>query len=993
MSVMDFINKYISSDKSDFITWSVDPHEGLDFKIADHILHKAEMGTVDNIKFEFQYSFLKMLLEQGLAVKNRNGFTIASEFVPALEENFFELFGLPPKYPGKFVTLIEGNTGQAAFSVALDAHLNDGSIKSNIKLFGPFLKISETEIFRLTPAEWRAIDAIDKHLSLESEQRSEYENNWLLFQLQTSKKLGMNIDLSHFNKLTLIQPEKIGLSIEELNNGDLSITPSFGSGINIEDIKSRLGQVNSTKDDCILRVKDQFVLLDKERLVATHEILSNKLISKSQKASFLKSPTAYLNAALIDLDTGFSLRAHGAEKFTHLYFGEVEESGIDWFGKYNEGAKPIDHIFSAVLTDDQFVEIKEKINHARINGSSQIVFEDNIFDVSDEEKVIEVLGKVENNIKTRSDDDLLDGEIKPVASTEKTERAVIAIDHNDDSEDFTVSASISDVNISAETYSKDNLKRQPYPHQEEGIRWLLAHFMTEKSNAGALLADDMGLGKTFMILVAISELIRRRKKQDVTVKPTLLVAPLSLIENWQSEIDQTFNQSPFDDIVVLQAGGDLAKYKVSGSGRETSQVFNESDRIDDMDSIRYSLKIGKHYGHDRLDMPGRLVLTTYQSLREYQFSLGRVDWNVVAFDEAQNIKNPNALATRAAKGLKSDFKLLATGTPVENSLKDFWCIMDTATPGLLGSWQQFRQTYIVPITQATDETVSEVRSNIGKNLRGAVGLYMLRRTKAEKLDGLPEKLIYSGYDDGLSLFDPKLSEEMKGKQLEAYDNILDEVRDCPPEEKQKVVLSSLHKLKISSIHHSLLEGTSITSLDKAKESVKVSLMLYLLDKIKQKREKVIIFATTKSVQALIAAIVISRYKVVVDIINGDTKAVSKNADTPTRRRLLDKFQSANGFGVIVMSPVAAGVGLNVVGANNVIHLERHWNPAKEAQATDRVYRIGQEKTVNVYLPMSSHPNVRSFDIHLNSLLNKKIELSDAVVAPTIVGSEDFASFF
>ncbi|MFB2351132.1 SNF2-related protein, partial [Priestia megaterium] len=94
-----------------------------------------------------------------------------------------------------------------------------------------------------------------------------------------------------------------------------------------------------------------------------------------------------------------------------------------------------------------------------------------------------------------------------------------------------------------------------------------------------------------------------------------------------------------------------------------------------------------------LDMDRRLVLTTYQTLRDYQFSMCVIDWGVVVFDEAQNIKNPNTLQTRAAKGLKADFKLLATGTPVENSLGDFWCLMDTAQPGLLGSWQNLRDRW------------------------------------------------------------------------------------------------------------------------------------------------------------------------------------------------------------------------------------------------------------------------------------------------------------
>ena len=131
----------------------------------------------------------------------------------------------------------------------------------------------------------------------------------------------------------------------------------------------------------------------------------------------------------------------------------------------------------------------------------------------------------------------------------------------------------------------------------------------------------------------------------------------------------------------------------------------------------------------------------------------------------------------------------------------------------------------------------------------------------------------------------------------------------------------------------------------------------------------------------------------VDIVNGDTKAVPSKRDSETRKVIIDRFQETPGFGVIIMSPVAAGVGLTVVAANNVIHLERHWNPAKEAQATDRVYRIGQTRDVNVYLPMALHPTTTSFDQKLNGLLVNKVDLSDAVVAPSIIEAQDLESCF
>ena len=113
----------------------------------------------------------------------------------------------------------------------------------------------------------------------------------------------------------------------------------------------------------------------------------------------------------------------------------------------------------------------------------------------------------------------------------------------------------------------------------------------------------------------------------------------------------------------------------------------------------------------------------------------------------------------------------------------------------------------------------------------------------------------------------------------------------------------------------------------------------------------------------------------------------------TRKSILDDFQSKSGFGIIILSPVAVGVGLTIVGANNVIHIERHWNPAKESQATDRVYRIGQKRQVNVYLPMAMHPLTESFDEKLNQLLRRKIDLSSAVVTTEDVSIDDMGTLF
>ena len=1003
MGIKALVSRLRQGNKHESITWKVDPYEGIDFILDKESLRDPEKHAIDNPYFGFQLTYLKGIFEQGKAEKNSNGFTISSGVVPELGEDFNSLFNFPLPFPGKFIAKFEGNTGRASFSARLEIMLPSGDQLSAYSLYGPFLRLAENEYYSLSPAEWRALNSLQGHQTLSVDKRNEFENNWLVFQLQLAKKAGMRVDLAQFNNLELLDPESIGVAVEEMTNGDLLITPTFGAGISLEDVKARLGQIQAGDQRCILRVKDKFVLLDERRLEATREILTNRRIPKEQVATFLKAPTAYLNAALIDLDTGFSLRVHGAERFSHRYFGDVEKTGIDWFSATDILVEPAARLMDFVDNEQSFSEVKTLINDAKRNGADLIDFEGKSFDVSDENKVSTVITKIESGIadgSTRPRADPRDPVEKVVDNT--LEKAVVAIDSNDENAEFGKDYSLDGFKISEQIFPRDNLKRNPFEHQEVGIQWLLSHLdsVTKSGESGgALLADDMGLGKTYMVLAAIAEWYRRCKLGNLHEKPVMIVAPLSLLENWQTEIDETFYSSPFSDIVILQSDGDLSRFRIKGSGPETKQEFADSDVIEDKELIRYSLKVGSVYGPGRLDVPGRLVLTTYQTLRDYQFSLSRIDWGIVAFDEAQNLKNPNTLATRAAKGLKADFKLLATGTPVENTLKDFWCLLDTAVPGLLGAWQSFRSNYIAPITSASVEEVGEVKVSVGRKLRSAVGEYMLRRTKAEELKGLPTKRIYSG--DQASNFDEYMSALaglMVGAQLSYYDEIIESVKASSTEDKRGLILPSLLRLKVSSIHHDIdarnpLPKVAKDFLNQADASVKIKAMLAILKSVEARGEKVLIFATTKLVQAYVCALVSALFKIPVETINGETKAVATKRDTLTRKAIIDRFQEKEGFGVIVMSPVAAGVGLTVVGANNVIHLERHWNPAKEAQATDRVYRIGQKKDVNVYLPMALHPRVRSFDLQLNSLLANKVDLSDAVVASPVVEASDLADCF
>lgn len=434
-----------------------------------------------------------------------------------------------------------------------------------------------------------------------------------------------------------------------------------------------------------------------------------------------------------------------------------------------------------------------------------------------------------------------------------------------------------------------------------------------------------------------------------------------------------------------------------GAGESVSDEADSQDADDSsFAEVKFALKVGSQFEPFQLDRPGRLVLASYETLRDYQFSLSRIDWAVVACDESQFLKNPNTLVTRAAKALKADFILMMTGTPVENTLADIWCLMDTAVPGLLGAWQDFRQEYISPINHATAEDQIKTKIAVGQKLRAAIGDCMLRRTKEDNLSGLPKKVVFSpvASDNENTVLMPDLGQMMEGAQLSRYDSIVRAVASSDQNTRNNLVLASLQGLKLTSIHPALMEHDIALPEINPLDSCKIKVLDHILDEIRQRDEKAIVFLISKKAQEFLSVYLQTKYKVPVRVINGDTKAVASSySGGGTRAQLLADFQNRPGFGIIILSPIAVGVGLTIVGANNVIHMERHWNPAKEAQATDRVYRIGQKRQVNVYLPMALHPQTESFDEKLNTLLRNKIDLSSAVVTPHIVSQSELESLF
>lgn len=971
---------------------------GLSKKVSSHILH--------------QFITLQGLVEQGLAEMNPGGFLIYSEDAVRLDDDVRKILGLPDPWPGEFEAQFSGNTFQPNFSLSLVLIKPNGDKIINIDFDGPIFYVTREQLFLPSESQWLAINAVRNHEKLTANERNEYNNLFAVHSLKYAKEHGCDIQLKHFESLETIEPSDVAVTGYVEDNGDLKLIPYFEGIENVEEVEERLWQLDSEGKVESLRIGDKIVLLDKIKKQALKEILTNRTIPKDQVPQFIKTPNAFLDASLVNLELGFSLRVKGVAKFIHAYFGETDASSISWFEKAlsdAENISPPGKLVDLIDAEDKYEEIKKKVEDAYKSGATIITVDEESIDISDRKSVKKALL---NALEKLSDPGGADPEPGGKGFGEKPDIVVVDAALNDTKNEFggeDYPSKIEDI-LFRDDISWDYLKRKPFKHQEEGIRWLLGllkrnlQVTPEESDNGAILADDMGLGKTYMSLVGISEYYNLCKNNDIPLRPVLVVAPLSLMENWRDEVECTFDKAPFKDIVILQQAADLRKYRIKGMGGETRQNLSNSEDNSSAE-IRYSLKIGSEHGLDRLDLPQRLVITTYDALRDYQFSLCQIDWSFVVFDEAQNIKNPNTLATRAAKGLKSCFKLIVTGTPVENHLGDFWCLMDTARPGALGAYQEFRKQFVLPIKKAANDEVDNVRMEVGKELRNTVGALMLRRMKEDHLDNLPNKKIIVGIKeipDGW-VYEDSLSKVMKGEQLKKYNDIIDAVNMDRDSDKKNPILAGLQYLKQTTLHPFLnasIDGLeipdsrnkAITMLD---QSGKLNILRKTLDEIKGRDEKAIIFLIDKRLQSFLRVALQRLYNINIDIINGDTKAIAKTKKNSglTRKALIAKFESSPGFGIIIMSPVAAGTGLTIVGANNVIHLERHWNPAKESQATDRVYRIGQKRDVNVYIPILEHPDFDSFDLNLHRLLSRKLELKDAIVTPTEVHPDDLATSF
>jgi superfamily II DNA or RNA helicase len=419
------------------------------------------------------------------------------------------------------------------------------------------------------------------------------------------------------------------------------------------------------------------------------------------------------------------------------------------------------------------------------------------------------------------------------------------------------------------------------PYQQVGVRWL---YFLAKLGLGACLADDMGLGKTIQVL---SLLLVLRSQTEGPLRPSLLVAPASLLANWESEL-QRFAPT-------LKA---LVAHPSALPSAELKALRPE--RIAEAD----------------------LVITSYGSLLRIPW-LADTSWRLVVLDEAQAIKNPDAQQTRAVKKLSARARFALTGTPIENRLGDLWSIFDFINPGLLGSSKEF--TSLV-------KRLADRSHNPYGPLRELMRPYILRRLKTDKtvIGDLPDKTEVKAFC--------QLSRKQAALYQQAVKELAEQLNQAEGIQRKGVVLSFLMRFKQICNHPSQWLGDGAWAEE---DSGKWARLRDIAEVIAARQEKVLVFTQFREVIPPLEAFLGSFFGRPGLVLHGET-------EVKKRKELVRRFQEDEAVGFFVLSLKAGGAGLNLTAASHVVHFDRWWNPAVENQATDRAFRIGQAKNVLVH---------------------------------------------
>lgn len=893
---------------------------GIQFSVTDNgrTLPFHEWPTTDNCIY---YAPLSLLADNGYAQVNEAGCQLPFENIYELDATEQNLLGLPAPYDHAMRLVSTSMLNQPDFTYQVDflTHLPDGDLipaelKGNIV-------ITNSKKYLLSESQYALVQKVNSFNTTPQEEKTTDFNLRNFAKIKTLAQQANCFLDSYLKNENVYAPDKIKLTIDRDDEGfTLNPTVDIEGNDKFQQYFNRLRKVQGQYP--IQRENGErirIVLNDKQREnLKQLKTQGNKHKTREEIHQIISQPTEYFDPDTLD--------------FSELYSDRVIEIGV-----YKPSFSPFICPFKScwitgatvqtpengtskifINSQNELDNLKHEIQYAKDRGKGIVEYGDALLDIDDALFLADTAEKQLSDPK------------RPIVQNNEIsekDRQVLIIEDNAENLGFTTQKTPLEKCQQYTLYTNAYLQKHftLKEHQKEGVAWL-QHLYLEHAN-GCLMADDMGLGKTLQVLYFIDWHARKYPHH----KPYLIVAPISLLENWQNEYIRFFAE-PRMRIAVL-------------STREIPRQYDKHT-------------VDKMQGLD-------IILTNYDTLRISQLNFCAVDFDIIALDEAQKIKSIGTLVTNAAKALKGNFKIAMTGTPVENSLTDLWCIMDFAVPGLLGSAKAFNKKYTSLLrNEQTNLT------DLGNEIHKTLGTYFLRRLKKDVAKDLTRKI------------EVKEKVVMPPTQTEAYDKIVQDYTDG----NQPNMLVTIGQLKEVSEHPYLYDATlhNHDTEDLIHAAARLQATVAFLDKIKQKNEKVIIFAERKEIQKMLFNLCLSKYHLTCSIINGDTPTIVKriSQNKLSRQACIDAFQQQEGFNIIIMSPKAAGIGLNITAANHVIHYSRPWNPAIENQATDRAYRIGQTKDVYVYYPLAVRTNSTSFDETLDILLERKNALASSTIFPT-----------
>jgi SNF2 family DNA or RNA helicase len=428
---------------------------------------------------------------------------------------------------------------------------------------------------------------------------------------------------------------------------------------------------------------------------------------------------------------------------------------------------------------------------------------------------------------------------------------------------------------------------------------------------GACLADDMGLGKTIQALALLG-----RERANGVDRPVLLVCPTSVVGNWRKEAERF---APSLSVLVHH-----------GIARTRGPEFLE--------------EAGRH----------ALVVSSYSLVHRDIEVLRDVPWSGLILDEAQNIKNPETQQSRAVRSLAADYRIALTGTPVENNVGELWAIMEFLNPGFLGSAAEFRRSFLLPIQKSADPAAAA-------NLRKLTAPFILRRLKTDRtvIEDLPEKM------------EMKVFCNLTPEQVSLYKSVVADATHTLDAttgiQRKGAILAALTKLKQVCNHPAQFLGDRSPL---AGRSGKLSRLTEMVEELLSEGDRALIFSQFADMGERLRSYLAATFGQEVLLLHGGVPAHKRN-------EMVERFQSGDDSGprLFVLSLKAGGTGLNLTAANHVFHFDRWWNPAVENQATDRAFRIGQNRNVQVHKFVC----LGTLEERIDEMIERKKAIADNVV--------------